>query len=104
MSQPRAIGYLRRDVSGIQQTWDETQIRSLAARFGYNLTKTVVFSEHTDRPVLRLCTVVARLAVDAVFTPNAAHFDGAAIPKALTKVADVVTVNDEATYARAVAG
>ena len=103
LSQPRAIGYLRRDVS-VNQTWDETQIRSLAARLGYNLTKTVVFSEQTDRPVLRLCTVVARLAVDAVFTPNVAHFDGAAIPADLTKVVDVVTVNDKALYARAVAG
>ncbi|WP_433566926.1 hypothetical protein ACQP1O_18115 [Nocardia sp. CA-151230] len=95
-----AIGYLRTDVSGSHQDWDEAHIRSLARRLGYNLRKTVAFSEHTDKPTYRLKVILERMStVEAVITPSAAHFDGD-IPGELVQVTDVITVNPEMTYAR----
>ncbi|WP_330255727.1 hypothetical protein OG874_14860 [Nocardia sp. NBC_00565] len=88
---PTAIGYLRSDVSGIRQSWDETQIRSLAGRLGYNLTKTVAFSGRTCDPVARLITMARDAHADAVITPGITHFDGA-IPAELDAVAAVITV------------
>ncbi|MCU1645190.1 MAG: hypothetical protein JWN03_5465 [Nocardia sp.] len=97
---PTAVGYLRRDVSGIRQNWDETQVRSRAKRLGYDLAKIVVFGPDTDAPVERLINVVRRVDADAVIVPSATHFDGAEIPAPLVKVAEVITVDPERTYAR----
>ncbi|WP_174187714.1 hypothetical protein [Nocardia barduliensis] len=96
---PPAIGYLRRDVSGVSQTWDEIQLRSLAQRLGYELAKTVAFGPETDSPLSRLMNVVRRVDVDAVIVPGVRHFGGE-VPPALVQVVDVVTVNPERTYAR----
>ncbi|WP_051175524.1 hypothetical protein [Nocardia exalbida] len=96
---PTAIGYLRRDVSGVSQTWDEIQIRSVAMRFGYELAKTVVFGPETDSPLSRLLNVIRRTDVDAVIAPGLKHF-GFEVPSELVEVADVVTVNPQRTYAR----
>ncbi|RDI51054.1 hypothetical protein [Nocardia mexicana] len=97
---PAAIGYLRRDVSKSRQEWDETQLRSLAKRLGYNLRKTIAFGEHTDKPDCRLRTIVARLGVEAVIVPDVRHFEGGAVPAQLVAVVDVITVSPECTYAR----
>ncbi|MEC3952522.1 hypothetical protein VMT65_05715 [Nocardia sp. CDC153] len=99
-----AIGYIRTDVAGLQQPWNESEIRSLAKRLGYNLRKTVTFSAQTDKPVYRLKVILERLGtVEAVFTPSVAHFDGE-IPAELVQVADVITVHPEQTFARWSAG
>ncbi|MEV2218366.1 hypothetical protein AB0E01_00625 [Nocardia vinacea] len=96
---PTAIGYLRREVSGISQAWDETHIRSRAKRLGYDLAKTVVFGDATDHPLGRLLTVVLQLDVDAVIVPSAEHFGGT-VPEELVQVCDVITTSPENTYAR----
>ncbi|MFD0364875.1 hypothetical protein ACFQZZ_25845 [Nocardia sp. GCM10030253] len=96
---PTAVGYLRRDVSGISQDWNEIQIRSVAQRLGYDLAKTVVFGRETDDPEGRLLNVIRAMDVDAVIVPNAVHLGGA-IPDALVQECDVVTVSPENTYAR----
>lgn len=98
-SRPKAIGYIRRERSGIRQLWHEEQIRSLAKRYGYDLSKTVVFSDRTDDHTARLCAIASNLGVEAVFTPGDDHFDGR-VPAALVAVADVITVNPEETFAR----
>lgn len=98
-SRPTAIGYLRRDVSGVSQTWDEIQIRSVANRLGYELAKTVVFGPETDSPLSRLLNVVRRADVDAVIVPGVQHFGGE-IPSELVEIVDVVTVRPEKTDAR----
>lgn len=98
--QPAALGYLRSDVSGPSQPWDEANLRSIATRFGYELLKTVRFDSHTDRPVHRLRILVARLDIDAVITPSIEHFDRNQVPAELVAVADVITVSPENTYAR----
>lgn len=96
-----AIGYVRSDISGIRRSWDEQQIRSLAKRLGYNLRKTIVFSAHTDRPDCRLEIVVDRLdGIEAVITPSAHHFADGMVPATLVGKLDVITVDDEHTYAR----
>ncbi|MFE9583280.1 hypothetical protein ACFYO1_43395 [Nocardia sp. NPDC006044] len=96
---PAAVGYLRRDVSGARQQWDEVLIRSLAQRFGYDLSKTVVFGAETEDTVGRLMNVARRLGADAVIVPGTAHFDGD-VPGELVQVCDVITVAPEYTYAR----
>lgn len=95
---PPAIGYLRRDISGVAQPWDETQIRSLAERLGYRFTKTVAFSDRTTDPLGRLLAVVASTAAVAVVTPSLAHLDD--LPEAVLAACDIVTVTPEITHSR----
>lgn len=99
MRKSKALGYVRKDVSGVRQRWDEQQIRSLAGRFGYFLHKTVVFGSYIDDPVGELMCVVERTEAEALFVPSLEHFDGC-VPRALVSVADVVTVVPRYTYAR----
>ncbi|MVU82357.1 hypothetical protein GPX89_34630 [Nocardia sp. ET3-3] len=101
---PDALGYLQKHVSGNQQQWDETRMRSLAARLGYNLRKTVAFSENTHQPIQRLVNVVRNLGIEAVIVPGPQHFDGRKVPAELVQVVDVITVDPEATYARRATG
>ncbi|AYF78801.1 hypothetical protein D7D52_07100 [Nocardia yunnanensis] len=96
---PTAIPYLRTDVSGARQPWDEVQTRSLAKRFGYSVPKTIAFSEHTDDPIQRLINAVRSVNADAVVVPSLAHLGGV-VPDVLVRVVDVITVEPEATYAR----
>ncbi|WP_405165203.1 hypothetical protein OG203_08880 [Nocardia sp. NBC_01499] len=95
---PTAIGYLRRDVSGISQPWHETQIRSLAKRLGYELAKTVVFGPDIDDPVDRLLKVVRTVEAEAV-VPSAEHF-GSEVPDRVVRACDVITLSPHYTYAR----
>ncbi|GAB4588887.1 hypothetical protein [Nocardia sp. IFM 10818] len=99
-TEPSAIGWLRSDVSGIQQESDEAAIRGLAYRLGYDLRKTVVFGPLTDQPLRRLRVLISRLDLDAVIVPSARHFDGGAVPPELVAVADIITVSPEMTYVR----
>lgn len=99
MTLPPAIGYLRVDISGTSQAWDEARIRSLARRYGYDLSRIVPFSERTDNPAQRLLNVVANTGAEAVFAPSEKHFDGG-VPQSLIDVCDVITVDDEQTRSR----
>lgn len=96
---PTALGYLRRDVSGLSQNWDEIQIRSAAKRLGYDLAKTVVFDQKTDHPASRLLNIARQLDVDAVIVPKVEHLNGD-VPGDLVRACDVITMNPENTYAR----
>ncbi|MEU7768402.1 hypothetical protein AB0B25_25280 [Nocardia sp. NPDC049190] len=98
-AKPPALGYLRKDVSGVSQAWDEAQIRSLAKRLGYELAKTVTFGAGTDGPVGRLVDVVRDLDVDAVISPGLRHFDDA-VPDELVQVCDLITVTPKSTFSR----
>ncbi|WP_067565845.1 hypothetical protein [Nocardia acidivorans] len=103
-AKPKALGYLRKDICGVQQEWDETRMRSVAGRLGYQLLKTVAFSEHTHQPIQRLINVARQLGIEAVIVPGAHHFDGREIPPELVQVVDVITVEPESTYARTSTG
>ncbi|WP_194835568.1 hypothetical protein [Nocardia sp. XZ_19_369] len=97
-TQPAAIGYVRHDISGAQQTWDETQIRSLAKRLGYELIENVVFGADTADRLGQLGDIVRRHDAEALITPTLEHLDGTAEP--LVEICDVITVRPENTYAR----
>lgn len=97
---PRAVGYLRRDISGARQQWDEIQIRSIAATFGYSLLKIVVFSDRTIRPIAKLSAVIEATGAAAVIIPSMWHFEGGGIPEELAAVADVVTADGHAKFGR----
>ncbi|MEC3958901.1 hypothetical protein VMT65_38110 [Nocardia sp. CDC153] len=98
---PTALGYLRTDVSGIGQQWDESEIRSLAKRYGYDFADMVIYDPNSDRPPLaRLKAQATRLDAEAVFVPSLKHFDDGEPPGSLVQKLDVVTVHPEQTYAR----
>ncbi|MFE3542316.1 hypothetical protein ACFXK0_05020 [Nocardia sp. NPDC059177] len=96
---PIALGYLRSDLSGAAQDWDEIRIRSLAKRYGYDLAKTIVFTARTVDPLTGLIAIVRRISAEAVFVPHRQHL-GAEMPPTLVGICDVITVDDESTYAR----
>lgn len=96
---PPAIGYLRRDISGVAQSWDETQIRSLAERLGYRFTKTVVFSDRTTDPIGRLLDVVTTTEAVAIVTPSLTHL-GSDLPHRIVAACDIITVSPEVTHTR----
>lgn len=95
---PVAVGYVRRDISGVHQNWDELRIRSLSGRFGYNLAKIIVFGRTGLLP--KLLEAVQSAEACAVFVPSAAHFDGGEVPPKLVQIADVIAVDTQETYAR----
>ncbi|WP_040840271.1 hypothetical protein [Nocardia brevicatena] len=99
MTRPKALGYLRRDKSGVHQQWDEAQIRALAHRFGYELCKTIVFGPNAEDPIGELVHAIGRAEAEALFVPGLEHFDGI-VPRTLVSVADVITVTPQRTYAR----
>ncbi|WP_327139745.1 hypothetical protein [Nocardia sp. NBC_01327] len=100
LKNPSAVGYLRSDISGSRQAWDENQIRHRAKQLGYDLRKTVVFNSQTEQRMHRLRVVVARTGVDAVFVPSLEHLDEDQVPATVIEVAAVITVSPENTYHR----
>ncbi|WP_330184256.1 hypothetical protein OHB26_12030 [Nocardia sp. NBC_01503] len=96
---PTSIGYLRSDVSGVRQSWDEIRLRSTAARLGYTLAKTIVFGPYTDDPVQRLIDVVWSVDAEAVIVPSLDHLGGE-VPATLLAVADTITVDPQETFSR----
>ncbi|AHH18976.1 hypothetical protein NONO_c41920 [Nocardia nova SH22a] len=95
-----AIGYIRSDISGVNQRSDEEQLRNLAKRSGYNLRKTIVFGARTGDPEHRLAVVLNHLpTVEVVLVPSMAHFHGRAVPGAVTERAKVVAANEQSTLA-----
>ncbi|MEV6773355.1 hypothetical protein AB0N05_32455 [Nocardia sp. NPDC051030] len=96
-----ALGYLRTDVSGISQQWDETEIRRLATRYGYDFAGIVIYDPNSGRPPLaRLKAQATRLDAEAVFVPSLEHLEEGEAPGSLVQKLDVVTVHPEETYAR----
>ncbi|MFE3572634.1 hypothetical protein ACFXON_24820 [Bacillus subtilis] len=98
---PTCLGYLRTDVSGLAQLWDQTQIRRLATRLGYDFADMVIYDPKFGRPPLaRLKAQATRLEAEAVIVPSPDHFDNAEVPGKLVQQMDVITVGPEETYAR----
>ncbi|MFE3060787.1 hypothetical protein [Nocardia sp. NPDC059239] len=98
---PTCLGYLRTDVSGAAQLWDQSQIRKLATRLGYDFADMVVYDPSFGRPALaRLKAQATRLDAEAVIVPGPEHFEGGEIPATLVQQLDVITVTPEETYAR----
>lgn len=98
---PTALGYIRTDASGMAQLWDQSQIRRLAAKLGYDFADMVIYDPRFGRPPLaRLKAQATRLDAEAVIVPSPEHFEGGQIPGALIRQLDVITVSPEETYVR----
>ncbi|MFB7715951.1 hypothetical protein [Nocardia sp. NPDC056100] len=101
LHKPTCLGYLRTDVSGGALLRDQSRIRELAARLGYDFADMVVYDPKFGRPPLaRLKTQARRLDAEAVIVLSPRHFEGGEIPESLVRQLDVITVSPEATYAR----
>ncbi|TLF92254.1 hypothetical protein FEK35_30970 [Nocardia cyriacigeorgica] len=94
MSTPRAVGYLRRDISGEHQPWHETGIRSVASRTGYTLCKTVALSGTADDPIAQLIDTVRRSRAEAVIVPTLEHVGGEVPERLLREVTEVIPVDN----------
>ncbi|WP_157129339.1 hypothetical protein [Nocardia amamiensis] len=90
---PKAIGYLRRDISGRRQRRHELEIRALARRLGYDLARTLTLGPEVDAPVMRLRVLVDRLGAAAVITPHLEHLQAA--EKQVLAVSDLITLDPE---------
>lgn len=96
-----AIGYVRSDISGVDQRADEERLRSLAKHNGYNLCKTIVFGSQTDDPERRLGVVLSRMhTVQAVLVPSVEHFDGGVAPAAIARRAKVIVATTQSVLRR----
>ncbi|ONM50577.1 hypothetical protein [Nocardia donostiensis] len=93
MDKTPAISYLRTDLCGVRQRWDEIRMRSLAKRLGYNLRKTITFSALSDDRISRLLDQIEREQAEAVFVPHLDHLEGE--HNRVIAVADVVVDVDE---------
>ncbi|MGK8511959.1 hypothetical protein ACRS5S_29375 [Nocardia asiatica] len=95
---PKALGYLRDDVSG--QAWqrDEQAILALAARLGYDLVRTVRMNPDIHDPLHRLLIIVRRLDIAAVITPTLEHIGG---PGRVCRDCSLITVTPEYDWALA---
>ncbi|MBL1073080.1 hypothetical protein JK358_01595 [Nocardia sp. 2] len=90
---PTCLGYLRTDVSGIGQLWDESEIRRLAGRLGYDFSGMVVYDPGSGRPPLaRLRAQITRLDAEAVIVPGLGHFEGGRVPEGLGRRVEVIPV------------
>lgn len=93
---PTCLGYLRIDVSGVGQLWDETRIRRSAELCGYDLAEIVVYDPNSGRsPLARLKAQANRLDAEAIIVPSLEHFAGGVIPAAVAQRFDVITVTPE---------
>ncbi|GAB4587387.1 hypothetical protein [Nocardia sp. IFM 10818] len=98
---PTAIGYVRSDVSGVRQAWDEAEVRGTAALRGFDFAKMIVIDGRTGKPLLAgLKATITRINAAAVFVPSATHFEGGTVPGDLRQVVDVFTVSPENVYSR----
>ncbi|WP_306363787.1 hypothetical protein [Nocardia sp. CC227C] len=98
---PTAIGYLRTDVSGPARLRDQSRIRELASRLGYDFADMIVYDPKFGRPPLaRLKAQATRLDAAAVIVPGPEHFEGGRVPVGLVEQLDVITVDPEVTYVR----
>lgn len=98
---PTAVGYLRTDVSGATRLVDESEIRKVADRLGYDFADMIVYDPVFQRPPLaRLKAQTTRLSASAVIVPSLDHFVPPSVPEELVLALDVITVSPHNTYAR----
>ncbi len=95
----RAIGYVNSDLPG--RVNNEVCVRKCASVLGYHLVRLVVRTPaEVDDPLTRLINTARGYNAAAVITPSLDHIGGD--PGPICMVCDVVTVDPEQTYARAV--
>ncbi|RDI59024.1 hypothetical protein [Nocardia pseudobrasiliensis] len=72
----KAIGFLDKDISGVQQPIFEKKIRDTAKCRHLDLARTLAPGPEVDNPIQRLLNAIRRLDAAAVITPRLAHLGG----------------------------
>ncbi len=73
----------------------------MAALRGFDFAKMIVIDGRTGKPLLAgLKVTIARIRAEAVFVPNAMHFEAATVPRDLRRLVDVFTVCPENAFTR----
>ncbi|MFE7801487.1 hypothetical protein [Nocardia sp. NPDC057440] len=96
----RAIGFLRRDISGDDREVDEKAINDLAAAEGYRVDTIVTVGPEVPHPFSRILVAVSRTDADVVITPSHVHV--ADFARALLVVADLIIITPHQTLRRGV--
>ncbi|MFD0360179.1 hypothetical protein ACFQZZ_01800 [Nocardia sp. GCM10030253] len=96
----RAIGFLRRDISGDDREVDEKAINDLAAAEGYRVDTILTVGPDVPHPFSRILVAVSRTDADAVITPSHDHV--ADFARALLVVADLITITPQRALRRGV--
>ncbi|MFF2552167.1 hypothetical protein ACFVUS_14270 [Nocardia sp. NPDC058058] len=91
-SLPKAVGYLRLDLSGTAWERDELELLELASQHGYDLVKTLRIALEIREPVQRLLIVVRRLDARAVLTPTLDHIGP---PEPIRRTCDLIVGSPE---------
>ncbi|WP_454195063.1 hypothetical protein [Nocardia sp. Marseille-Q1738] len=89
---PKAIGYLRRDISGRRVRRHELEIRILARTLGYDLARTLVSGPATAAPA-EVLAMIGRLGARAVITPALDHLTPS--ENAITTVCALITLDSD---------
>ncbi|MFJ9367079.1 hypothetical protein ACIRRA_22020 [Nocardia sp. NPDC101769] len=93
-----AIGYLRRDVSGVNWQRDEARIHAAADERRWTVILVVLADPiRQGAAINRLMNLAYAEGVDAVIVPGLAHFEHGDI-SALVKIADVVCADTGNRY------
>ncbi|MEU6580288.1 hypothetical protein [Nocardia sp. NPDC046763] len=93
-----AIGYLRRDVSGVNWQRDEARIHAAADERNWTVILVVLADPiRQGAAINRLMNLAYAEGVDAVIAPSLAHFESGDI-SALVKIADVVCADTGNRY------
>ncbi|WP_153416141.1 hypothetical protein [Nocardia macrotermitis] len=87
----------------MNQPWHESRLRSLAGRFGFEYSKTIVFTRTDPDRMSRLLHEANRAEAEAIFTPTLAHLDYPDLDTLLVEAAhlrihSIITWNPMFTY------
>ncbi|WP_040835485.1 hypothetical protein [Nocardia brevicatena] len=88
-----ALVYLRADISGDRCRWDETRLRGLAIRLGYEPRATIVATAAAEGRIELLLRGVELHRAEAVFVPGREHLDGQ-VERVKARIDIIVDVDD----------
>ncbi|WP_051163038.1 hypothetical protein [Nocardia brevicatena] len=96
---PRAIGYIRADISGDHQPHHAHDIRPLARRQGYNLVYLVrLWQNSVPNPMDHVLGIVRCIDATALIVPELAHVDNR--PEPVCDTCHLITVSPEQFWAK----
>lgn len=96
---PRAIGYIRADISGDRQPHHAHEIRLLARRQGYNLVYVVrLWQNSVPDPMNHVLGIVRSIDATALIVPELAHVDNS--PEPVCDICHLITVGPEQFWAK----
>jgi hypothetical protein len=97
---PKALGYLRTDLSGVHATRHTAALHRHALTLGYQYVYTIHPPAHLDDPLAYALGIAADLTIDTLIIYDLAHVDDN--PARACTTLDLETVCPPTTWARAV--